>query len=253
MTEVNRDETDFGVDYRRSHLARGDRYDSVLAATPFDSYMARLEGEFLQRIVPTLFPSSKPRHLDFACGTGRITEIVASMSEQSFGVDVSKSMLEQARRKCPSARFVEADLTRGDADLGTFDLVTAFRFFGNAQDDLRVSVLDALRQLIRPGGYLIINSHRNPHSLAALFNGMTGGPSQGSDLSFFKLLRLLERFGFRVRKALPIAVWMYRSALMGTEHSQRRAATLERCFRSAIFAPIAPDVVIVASVDEAIR
>jgi ubiquinone/menaquinone biosynthesis C-methylase UbiE len=251
MTEANRDQLDSDPDYRRSHLTRGERYDSVLAAAPFDAYMARLEGEFLRRTIATLFSSGKPRHLDFACGTGRITEVVAPLSAETVGVDVSASMLEQARRKCPAATFVETDVTRGDADLGTFDLVTAFRFFGNAGDDLRASVLEAFRRLLRPNGYLVMNSHRNPYSPAALLNRITGGDKEEMDLHFFKLLSLLRRFGFKVQNVLPIGAWMYRSKLMSTEHDPGHAAKLERWCRFPLLAPIAPNVVIVARRDDA--
>lgn len=246
MTQVDREEPVSDADYRRSHLARGDRYDSVLAGAPFDAYMARLEREFLQRTIPSLFPLDKPRHLDFACGTGRIIEVVAPLSAQSVGVDVSPSMIEQARRKCPQAEFVQTDLTRDDDDLGTFDLVTAFRFFGNAQDELRAEVLAAIRRRLRPGGCLVLNSHRNPYSLATLLNGFTGGRSEAMDLHFFKLSALLRRFGFKTLKTLPIGAWMYRSKLLSTAHDAHRAATLERRFRFAALTPIAPDVVIVA-------
>jgi SAM-dependent methyltransferase len=250
MTQVDREEPVSDADYRRSHLARGDRYDSVLAAAPFDAYMAQLEREFLQRTIPSLFAPARPRHLDFACGTGRITEVVVPLSTQSVGVDVSASMLEQARRKCPEAEFVQVDLTRDGADLGTFDLVTAFRFFGNAQDDLRAAVLDAIRRRLRPGGCLVLNSHRNPHSLATLLNGITGGRSEAMDLHFFKLSALLRRFGFKTLKTHPIGAWMYRSKLLSMAHDPGRAMTLERRFRFAMLAPIAPDVVIVARLGE---
>ena len=43
--------------------------------------------------------------------------------------------------------------------LGLFDLVTSFRFFGNAQDELRSSALAAINRHLRPQGYLIINNH----------------------------------------------------------------------------------------------
>ena len=39
MTEANRHKPGSDADYRRSHLTRGDRYDSVLAAAPFDAYI----------------------------------------------------------------------------------------------------------------------------------------------------------------------------------------------------------------------
>jgi hypothetical protein len=51
-------------------------------------------------------------------------------------------------------------LTTTNLDIGQFDLVTAFRFLGNADDQLRRSAMDALR--VRIDGYLLINNHRNP-------------------------------------------------------------------------------------------
>src|SRR6185295_8842136 len=136
------------------------------------------------------YPQGVPRYLDFACGTGRITEMMAPLAQESIGVDVSGTMLEVARVKCPHVRFMESDLTRDNLDIGLFDMVTAFRFFGNAQDELRSAALKAVVALLRPGGHLVINSHRNPLSLAAVLNRATGG-SDDMDLHYFKLKRLL--------------------------------------------------------------
>ena len=233
-------------DYRGSHLKRGDSYDATLAAAPFDAYMARIEDEHLRRIVPALFAKGRPRYLDFACGTGRITGTVAPMCSEAVGVDISPSMIEQARRKIPTAQFVLADLTRADVDLGQFDLVTSFRFFGNAQHDLRLAVMKTLYRVLRPGGHLIINSHRNPHSLAALLHAATGGGFEGMDLHYFKVKSLLRDCGFEVVQAHPIGTWMYRSSVQSQAHEPQRSARLERRFSSPIFAPISPDVLLVA-------
>lgn len=246
MTKIDKAGADTGDDYRLSHLQRGESYDATLAAAPFDAYMTRVETEHLRRIIPALFPAAAPRYLDFACGTGRITGVVAPMCSESVGVDISPSMLEQARRKTPGAAFVHADVTRADVDLGTFDLATAFRFFGNAQHDLRLAVMKTLHRVLRPGGYLIINSHRNPHSLAMLLHAATGGGSAGMDLHWFKLKALLRDCGFEVAQVHPIGAWMYRSRLQGREHDPKRAAVLERRYGHAIFAPFAPDALVVA-------
>ena len=233
-------------DYRRSHLARGGSYDATLAAAPFDAYMARLESRHLRVIVPALFPSVPPRYIDFACGTGRITEVVAPLCGEAVGVDLSADMLQQARRKCPTVRFVQADLTQTEADLGSFDLATAFRFFGNAQHGLRMAALKALHRLLRPGGYLVINSHRNPLAVSALLHAATGGGTGGMDLNYFKLRSMLRRSGFEVKRVIPIGVWMCRSKLLGMEHSPARTERMEHRFRFPALAALAPDVVVVA-------
>ena len=233
-------------DYRLSHLQRGGRYDATLAAAPFDAYMARFESAYLRDIVPALFPEARPRCLDFACGTGRITEVIAPLAAEAVGVDISDSMLEQARRKCPTVRFVHADLTQSDIDLGRFDLVTSFRFFGNAQDDLRRAVLRTMHRILRPGGHLIINSHRNPHALASLLHGLTGGGRSGMDLHYFKLKALLRECGFEIVQVKPIGAWMYRFKLQGTTPDAARAKRLEHRFGHAAWAPLAPDALVVA-------
>jgi ubiquinone/menaquinone biosynthesis C-methylase UbiE len=236
------DDTD---DYRTSHLERGGRYDSVLAANPFDAYMTQLEKDYLAEVVPTLFPSARPRCLDFACGTGRITEKLVALGGDIVGVDVSPTMLDEARKKCPSVRFVQADLTKTDVDLGTFDLISSFRFFGNAQDELRVAVLGRLHQLLRPGGYLIVNSHCNPHSIAAILKRLSG-LEHGFDLHYFKLKRLMREQGFEIMSKRPIGVWMFRSRLMNADPASTRTKRLERAFGHPALSAIAPDTVLVA-------
>ena len=250
LTRMNKPQEparDPGDDYRQSHLQRGATYDATIAADPFDAYMAQFERAYLLDAIPRLFPVAKPRYLDFACGTGRITQTVAPLCAEAVGVDVSPSMLAEARIKCPSVRFVEADITKSTADLGVFDLVTSFRFFGNAQQELRVAVLGALYRLLRPDGYLVINSHRNPQSLAALLNSLTGGGDHGMDLHYFKLKRLLRASGFEIVHSRPVGVWMYRHKLLqfarlGSAQSTR----MEALFKHESFTPIAPDAVIVA-------
>ena len=247
MTKPPVNPQDSADDYRHSHLQRGVTYDAALAADPFDTYMAQLERAYLLEVIPSLFPVTRPRYLDFACGTGRITEAVAPLCAEAVGVDVSPSMLAEARGKCPSVKFVESDLTKSQLDLGSFDLVTSFRFFGNAQQDLRVAVLRALHRLLRPNGYLIINSHRNPQSVAALLHAVTGGGNQGMDLNYFKLKRLLGACGFEVVRSRPVGVWMYRYKLMqGTGGEATRFQRRESIFQHPIFTPFAPDAVLVA-------
>ncbi len=234
-------------DYRASHAERGATYDATLASTPFDAYMAEWERQHLTRIVRELFPAGKARHLDFACGTGRVTATVAPLCGSTVGVDVSPTMIEVARGKVPGAEFHLCDLTSAPLDIGSFDLVTAFRFFGNAQQELREGALRAISQRIKPGGYLVINSHRNPRALYAVFERLTGGAPHGMDLHLGKLTALLSRHGLVIRQKHPIAAWMFRSRLLNTVRADEPVAVAnERRFSHPRWAAIAPDVVIVA-------
>ena len=86
-------------DYRASHLAKGGQYDASLAESPFDAYMSAWERKHLPNLLRRFYPAGPQRYLDFACGTGRITEQVAPLAKQSTGVDISPTMIEEARKK----------------------------------------------------------------------------------------------------------------------------------------------------------
>ena len=236
-----------GEDYRQSHADKGADYDKFIAETPFDSYMAEWERRHLRAILPGLLGGGPGRHLDFACGTGRIVVTVAPLCTESVGVDISPSMIEIAKRKCPRVRFVNGDITAADIDLGgQFDVVTAFRFFGNAQDDLRATVLDRLNGYLRDGGYLVLNSHRNPNAIKNLLHRLTGGADQ-LDLTYGRLLKLLRNHGFQSVACYPIGFWIFRNGLAArTDLTADAGEKFERAFRHRWFARFSPDLIMVA-------
>lgn len=234
-------------DYRQSHADKGEDYDRFIEGTPFDAYMAEWEARQLQQILPRLFPAKDARHLDFACGTGRIIATVAPHCRESTGVDISPTMLEVARAKCPAVTFVHADVTSSPVDLGApFDLITAFRFFGNAQDELRARVLARLNHYLRGGGILIINSHRNPAALKNVLHRLTGGKDE-LDLTHEKLERLLNTHGFETVLRRPIGFWIFRNAIASRpELSAVSGERYERWFSHPAFVNRSPDAIVVA-------
>jgi SAM-dependent methyltransferase len=162
--------------YRTSHLGKGDDYHRTFSEQPYRALIWALERWALDRAVAAHAGAAPPRHLDFACGTGRILGHLAPRAAHSAGVDVSPTMLEEARRNAPQAELFEGDVTRDDTIApGPFELITAFRFFPNAEPALRRDALDAMVHRLAPGGLLIFNNHLN------------------AGWSTFRLMRLLRR------------------------------------------------------------
>jgi SAM-dependent methyltransferase len=237
------------MDYRESHVGKtGRSYDSDLDDDDHNSYMARREAAILNTIVSTYLPNSKhARYLDFACGSGRVLSQLAGRFAKTVAVDVSESMVEAARQKTQArgltVDFNLLDITQEPLDHDPFDLVTAFRFFGNAQGQLRREVLAALRPLVKPDGMLVINNHRNPRSLLARRSGDTDGLT----LELGQLRTLLDEAGFTIERQWPIGPWMlaYRWQRRSVWDSPT-ARLLDRLLVWQWLAGLSPDMMILA-------
>ena len=148
--------------------------------------------------------------LDFACGTGRITSLLEPYFGSVTGLDISGDMLAEARDKCPTAEFIEGDLTVKEDLIGEFDVVTSFRFFPNAEPGLRARVLEVLVKHVKPGGVMIVNNHQNAHSLLGRMRSIAPGPRR----DFMKpneLPLLLERHDLRIVHTVGfsfVPVWL---------------------------------------------
>ncbi len=152
--------------YRESHLHKGPDYHARFQENPRRALLWRLEQELLGRILRRFFAGRPIDHLDFACGSGRILALLEDRTRRSTGVDVSSSMLATARTNVRRAELIEGDLTRNDLLGGRhFDLITAFRFFPNAEPELRREAIAALAGRLAGGGILVFNNHRNLSSL----------------------------------------------------------------------------------------
>jgi len=154
-------------DYRNSHLkeTKGETYSEQFISNPYRSMIWGFEKEVLDKIVKT-FLNKDIHHLDFACGTGRILGHIQKKVQRSVGIDLSPSMLKIARADVPDSEIIEADITRDDVLLDQkFNLITAFRFFPNAQSQLREEAMSKLVDRLDVDGIIVFNNHRNTASL----------------------------------------------------------------------------------------
>ena len=155
------------ADYKKSHLSpnKGPSYHAKFTDDPYRSMVWQLEKIALDRILTTFYKNSEIHQLDFACGTGRILSHLEDRTCTAIGVDLSPSMLAVARTNIKSAEIYQADLTRNDV-LGDrkFNLITAFRFFANAELELRLEAMQVLAKHLHDNGYLVFNNHKNTGS-----------------------------------------------------------------------------------------
>ena len=147
--------------YTYSHLHKGREYHAGFSTSPGRRMIWQLEQEILESIAAERGPFSS--HLDFAGGTGRIAAIMKRHCTTQYVLDVSQEMLAVAKENVPGAKLIQRDFNEGVPEIAEASqhLVTAFRFFPNAEPDLRNGAMRFIASRLKPGGHLICNNHRN--------------------------------------------------------------------------------------------
>jgi len=150
--------------YRESHkyASKGSEYEAYYEAQPWQRFLWSREREIILRILEKYYAHQDVHLLDFACGTGRITSLLEDRVKTSTGVDVSSSMLAITREKLKRTEIIEADITIDNSLEGRkFNLITAFRFFVNAESALRSAAMEVLASLLSEDGYFVFNNHQS--------------------------------------------------------------------------------------------
>ncbi len=113
--------------------------------------------QVLQTCRERLDPGFNPRRvLDFGCGVGRLVLPFAAHAEEVVGVDVSPSMLKEARENCERAGVHNVLLVMSDDQLsevgGCFDLVHSCIVLQHIEIPRGMVLFQQLLDRIEPGG-----------------------------------------------------------------------------------------------------
>jgi ubiquinone/menaquinone biosynthesis C-methylase UbiE len=153
-----------------NELAELDPYWAILTSpgTRFGAWdseaffsTGRAEVEAFMRDVETLgHPRGRSRALDFGCGVGRVSRSLADHFDEVVGVDISKGMVEQARRlnaDVPGVSFLvnaAGDLRRFDDE--SFDLVYSVIVLQHVPDRAAIEgYIAEFCRVLRPGGLAV--------------------------------------------------------------------------------------------------
>jgi SAM-dependent methyltransferase len=240
--------------YRESHLGaeKARSYDEDL----WDSRAAKgLDWLVEQRLLADILQAGAapgPRSAaDFACGTGRVLEFLGRYYPSPVGIDISPDMLALAHDRCPRATVILGDVTTmpGLAP-GPFDLITAFRFFLNAEPSLQSKVLEWMRDSLRPGGLVVANFHLNPCSLRGAYLRLRTTPGARPSMASVAQARwLFTSNGFTVRMVLGYSFLPYRRAGRTLLAPPARRAVEMRLAGSKALLPVAGSFLLVAALE----
>jgi SAM-dependent methyltransferase len=102
-------------------------------------------------------PVRPVRALDFGCGVGRLVVPLARRSEHVTGVDVSQSMLAEARRNSDAAGLANVSFEVSDDELsalrGDFDLVHSVIVLQHVPQERGRKLFERLVSLVSPAGW----------------------------------------------------------------------------------------------------
>jgi SAM-dependent methyltransferase len=94
--------------------------------------------------------------LDFGCGVGRVLIPFAALAQQVYGIDVSTSMLLEAKRNCQEHGVLNAHFLESDDNLSSltsgFDLIHSCIVFQHIPVERGRAILGKLLQRLNPGG-----------------------------------------------------------------------------------------------------
>jgi SAM-dependent methyltransferase len=262
-TESTRSVEPVPQSYRDSHLEEGPEYHDKFFSGPYRSVIWKIEQEKLEAILERyrLRRRESVQMLDFACGTGRILQLFENQVDSAVGIDISESMLAVAKSHLQKTELLQADLTREPVlARRRFELITAFRFFPNAEPSLRDEVMRELVNLLADDGILVLNNHlRCSGSKLRLRRAIRRITKRGKDkdlhcMSDTEVEALAERYGLSIVEIHPLAVlpvlkekrpvlprllisgierWAARNALLGNLANNRIYVLQHRTARQA--------------------
>ena len=121
---------------------------------PFAGYK-----DVLGTIFKTIMEKPNAAVLDIGFGTGTLTTKLYENGCTIYGQDFSSRMIELAAEKMPGAHLYQGDFTRGlvESLMGRrYDFIVATYSLHHLTDEQKVSFLRDLRDLLNPGGQILI-------------------------------------------------------------------------------------------------
>jgi SAM-dependent methyltransferase len=188
------------LSYRDSHTKQGygEFYNRTYKSGYYAAQWRSIEEPLLAKLL-FKYGGNSISALDFACGTGRITSVACKFFGHVTAVDISQEML--AENPCSEAATLHCiDLTSDDLN-ETFDVALAFRFFLNAENELRMSALNAISRHLKSNGIFICNIHMRRQSPMGIFYNFLSKIlkiSSHMTLSEIYFETLLHQSGFKV-------------------------------------------------------
>jgi ubiquinone/menaquinone biosynthesis C-methylase UbiE len=100
--------------------------------------------------------------LDFGCGVGRLVIPLAKLAEHVVGIDISESMIAEAKKNCESASITNVTFLRCDDELSQllgekYDLIHSFIVFQQLPVRRGEAIFKRLMRHLDDGGVCVVH------------------------------------------------------------------------------------------------
>lgn len=137
--------------------------------------------------------------LDFGCGTGRLVIPFAGIASQVVGLDVSDSMLDEARKNCEEQSLRNVRLIKSDDNLsnlhGQFDLVNSFIVFQHIPVERGGKLFTRLLDHLNEGGICAIHVLYSMPVQESIEEPPPDSLARKANRRFWRLVNILKRSG----------------------------------------------------------
>jgi malonyl-CoA O-methyltransferase len=162
-----------------------------------------LSDELVEKMLP---PLNGKRLLDAGCGPGKFCKYAAEQNAASIaGIDLSPSMIEEARKYCPSADLKVSDLASARFPVNNFDVIICALVLGHLEE--LNPALQTLIDALDDGGNLIITDF-HPFLTLTQAKRTFRDPRSGKQAEVRHYLHLFEEYiTCFVENGLSIEAW----------------------------------------------
>jgi SAM-dependent methyltransferase len=145
-------------DEKRQTIETYDK-SAVAHAEKFDQMGARTRD--IQKAF-SYINRSNPKTFEIGCGNGRDAKEIIKYTNDYLGIDLSKGMLELAKKNAPEAKFELADLETYQFP-DNVDIVFAFASLLHSDEKSIKDLLERASESFSPGGVFSISLKYGPH------------------------------------------------------------------------------------------
>jgi 2-polyprenyl-3-methyl-5-hydroxy-6-metoxy-1,4-benzoquinol methylase len=123
-----------------------------------EQHIAKVMASICKHIDSTYAPR---KALEFGCGVGRLVIPLAKLAEHVVGVDISESMINEAKRNCESLSIRNVTFVKSDDNLSQlnerYDLIHSYIVFQHLSVRRGEAIFKRLLQRLENGGVCVVH------------------------------------------------------------------------------------------------